>query len=175
MKISMLFSCAALAPFLLEPGCGYHVSGHGDALPKTIKTIAVPAFKNATTRYTLTNELPAAITREFISRTRYAVAADPNAADAVLNGSIVKYDAYPTAFDPVTGRATLVLVFVHLQFSLTDRATGDVLYSRPDLEVRERYEISTDPRAYVEESDAAMDRLSKSVATQVVSAILEKF
>ena len=25
-------------------GCGYHVSGHADMLPKTIKTIAVPAF-----------------------------------------------------------------------------------------------------------------------------------
>ncbi len=175
MRIPALLSCAALAPILFAPGCGYHVSGHGDTLPKTIKTIAVPAFKNATTRYTLTNGLPAAITREFISRTRYGVVADPNAADAVLNGSIVKYDAYPTAFDPATGRASLVLVFVHLQISLTDRATGEVLYSRPDFEVRERYEISTDPRAYLEESDAAMDRLSRSVATQVVSAILEKF
>lgn len=175
MKIPSLLACAVLAPILLAPGCGYHVSGHGDTLPKTIKTIAVPAFKNATTRYTLTNELPAAITREFISRTRYSVVADPNAADAVLSGSIVKYDAYPTAFDPVTGRATLVLVLVHFQISLTNRATGEVLYSRPDFEVRERYEISTDPRAYVEESDAAMDRLSRSLATQIVSAILEKF
>jgi hypothetical protein len=175
MKIPGLFSCAPLALSLFAPGCGYHVSGHGDTLPKTLKTIAVPAFKNATVRYRLTNELPAAITREFISRTRYRVVTDPSTADAVLNGSIVKYDAYPTAFDPATGRASLVLVFVHLQMTLTERATGKVLYFTPDFEVRERYEISTDPRAYLEESDAAVARLSKTVATQIVSAVLEKF
>jgi hypothetical protein len=32
-----------------------------------------------------------------------------------------------------------------------------------------------DPNAYFEESDAAMDRLSRDVARTVVSGILEKF
>jgi hypothetical protein len=168
-------ACAALAVSLLASGCGYHVSGHADTIPKRIKTIAVPAFANATTRYRLTERLPAAITREFISRTRYNVVADPNQADAVLNGTVMTYAAFPTTFDPRTGRASAVQVYVHLQITLRDRATGAVLYSRPDFEARERYEISTEQRAYFEESDPALDRLSQYVARMVVSAVLENF
>jgi hypothetical protein len=33
--------------------CGYHVSGHADLLPKHIKSIAIPAFGNLSTRYRL--------------------------------------------------------------------------------------------------------------------------
>ncbi len=169
----LALALAAAALFLA--GCGYHVSGHGDALPKTLKTIAVPAFTNASTRYRLTERLPAAITREFMARTRYNVVADPNAADAILTGSVLKYQAYPTTFDPATGRASAVQMYVHLQITLRDRATGAVLYSRPDFEARERYEISTDPRSYLEESDVALDRVSQYVARMVVSAVLENF
>jgi Lipopolysaccharide-assembly len=169
--------CSGIVPLLalLWSSCGYHVSGHADALPKTIKTIAVPPFSNATTRYRLTELLPAAITRDFLSRTRYKVVGDPNAADAVLNGSVITYAAFPTTFDPTTGRASAVQVYVHLSFTLRERASGKILYSRPNYEARERYEISTDQRAYFDESDSAMDRLSQYVARMVVSAVLEKF
>jgi hypothetical protein len=43
------------------------------------------------------------------------------------------------------------------------------------MEFRERYEISVDQRAYFDESDAALDRLTEDVARTMVSAILEKF
>ena len=66
-------------------------------------------------------------------------------------------------------------VIVILQVTLTDRSDGKVLFSRPNLEVRERYEISVDAKTYFEESDVAMDRLSRDVARSVVSAVLENF
>lgn len=160
---------------VLAAGCGYHVAGRGDLLPKNIKTIAIPAFLNATTRYRLAELLPAALTREFISRTRYQVVADPKAADAVLSGVVLKFDGSPVIFNQATGRATTVQVYVRLEITLRDRATGAVLFSRPGIEFRDRYEISVDPSAYFEESDAAMDRLSRDVSRTVVSAILEKF
>ncbi len=162
-----------LAVFLA--GCGYHVAGRADLLPKKIKTIAIPSFGNLTTRYRLSERLPAALTREFLSRTRYRIVADPNEADAILSGAVVNYTSYPTVFDPNTGRAASVQMSVILQVTLTDRATGAVLFSRPNFEARERYEISVDQRAYFEESDAALDRLSRDVARSVVSAILENF
>jgi hypothetical protein len=163
------------AAALASAGCGYHVSGRADLLPKNIKTIAIPVFRNATTRYRLAELLPAALTREFISRTRYQVVADPKAADAVLSGVVVKYDGAPVVFNQATGRATTVQVYVRLEITLRERATGAVLFSRPSVEFRDRYEISVDPNAYFEESDAAMDRLSRDVARTVVSGILEKF
>ena len=156
-------------------GCGYHVSGHADLMPATIKTIAIPAFGNVTTRYKLTDWLPEAIAREFISRTRYRVVKDVNTADAILRGGVVNYFSYPTIFDPVTGRASGVQLHVIMQISLVDRATGKVLFNRPNFEVRERYQISVSPGVYFEESDAALKRVSEQVARQVVTAILENF
>ena len=43
------------------------------------------------------------------------------------------------------------------------------------MTMRERYEISIDPRAYFDESEAAMLRVSRDAARSVVSAILENF
>ena len=159
----------------MAAGCGYHVSGHGDLLPKTIKTIAVPAFGNVTTRYQLARLLPEDIAREFIERTRYAVVSDPAKADAVLTGAIVNFTAVPTTFDAATGRATAVLAVAILQLTLTDRATGAVLFTRPGAEFRERYQISEDAQKYFDESGTGMIRMSRDVAQSVVTAILENF
>lgn len=155
--------------------CGYRVAGRADVLPKNVKTIAVPAFANVTTRYRLSDLLASAITREFISRTRYRITADPNEADAVLSGSVVNFFAYPTIYDPKTNRAAGVQAIVMMQISLRDRANNAVLFNRPNMEFRQNYEISVDPKAYFDESDAAMQRLSRDVARSVVSAVLENF
>jgi outer membrane lipopolysaccharide assembly protein LptE/RlpB len=160
---------------LFTAGCGYHVSGHTDKLPATLHTIAIPAFVNNTTRYKLPNNLSSALTREFISRTRYKIVTDPNEADAVLRGTVLSYNYYPTIFDPATGRASGVQVAVNLQVILQERVSGKVLFSRPTMEVRERYEVSVDQKVYFEESDVGLQRLSRDVARTLVSAILEAF
>ena len=169
--------CAAaiLAGAALLAGCGYHVSGHGDLVPKGIHTIAIPAFGNATSRYRLTDRLPEAITREFITRTHYQIVQDQTSADAILRGTIVNYFAYPIVFDPTTGRASTVQVVVNMSVTLFERATGKVIFTRPSFEWKQQYEISADVRAFLDESDAAMDRLSRDVAQMLVSAILENF
>jgi hypothetical protein len=155
--------------------CGYHVAGRADLMPKDIRTIAIPAFGNVTMRYDLARRLPADITHEFISRTRYQIVADPNAADAVLTGYVVSFSAYPTVSDPVTNRSTGVQAAVILSLTLTERSTGKVLFNRQNADFRERYEISVDPRNYFDESSTALERLSRDVARSVVSAVLENF
>lgn len=165
----------ALSAALMLAGCGYHAGGHSDLVPKDVKTVCIPAFTNVTTRYKLTDRLPEAITHEFIARTRYRVLPDPNAADAVLHGSVIAYQSFPTIFDTATGRASGVEMHVILQVSLVERSTGKVIFNRPRLEMRERYQISENPAVYFEESDSALNRVSEQVARQLVSAILNDF
>ena len=173
----MKFSPVACGLLLFAVSCGYHVSGGRQAslLPKNIKTISVSPFGNVTAQYKLADRLTRDIAREFIERTRYAVVADPNTADAMLTGAVVNFVSYPTIYDPVSSRAAGVQATVILQVTLTDRKTGAALFHRPGMEVRERYEISVDPKTYFDESGPAMDRLSRDVARSVVSAILENF
>lgn len=171
----LALSAVAVLLAAVVTGCGYHVSGHSDLLPAKVKTIAIPSFGNVTIRYRLTDRLPAAIAREFISRTRYRIVADPRDADAILSGAVINYFSNPTVFDPTTGRASGVQVNVYLQITLRDQASGKVLYSQPNMEFKQRYEISADPRAFFDESDSALDRLSQDVARTLVSAILSGF
>ncbi len=171
MTRALLLGCAAVA----LSGCGYHVAGRADLMPKTVKTIAVPAFGNPTTRFEIARMLPEDVTREFLSRTRYQIVSDPAQADATLRGTVNNYAAYPTVVDPVSGRATGVQVIVNLQITLTERTSGKVLYQRNGFEFRERYTISVNPQAYFDESSTAMARVSKDAARSIVTAVLENF
>ena len=179
-----LITCGGLAirlplPLLLlalfASNCGYHVAGKADLIPKNIKTIAIPAFTTNQARPKLTRLLATNIAQEFISRTKYNIIADPAQADAVLKGSLSNFVVYQTISDPTTGRATGATVVATLQITLTERATGKVLFSRSPLEFRERYEISIDPQTYFDESGTAVERVARDAARTVVTAILENF
>ena len=163
-------------PLLALSSCGYHVAGQANLVPKTVHTVAVPPFANATVRYKLSDLLPEAIGRELISRTKYQIINDPTQADAVLRGTVINYLAYPTLIDQATGRTSGLQINVRLDVSLVERSTGKVIFARPILDVHERYELSvTNNIQYFDESGAAVERLSKDVARDVVSSILENF
>lgn len=164
-------SCAV---WLVCAGCGYHVAGKSNLLPATMHTIAIPPFRNATNYNDLANYLAESVSRELIARTKYAVVADPKDADAVLYGSIANVFANATTIDPNTGRATGSQITIQVQVRLVDKA-GKVLYNRPNLELRDRYEVSTLPSQYFDESQVAYQRLSRSAAQTIVSGILENF
>lgn len=164
----------ALLP-LLSVSCGYRFAATDTSLPKTIHTVAIPAFNNLTTRYKLADQLPEAISREFITRTRYRVVSDPNTADAVLRGAVIGYTFNPTIYDPANGRAAFAEIRVTLSVTLTERATGKVLFTRPNFDVRETYQISPDATQYFEESDPALKRAGQQVARSIISAVLENF
>jgi outer membrane lipopolysaccharide assembly protein LptE/RlpB len=163
------------ALMLATLACGYHISGHADLVPKNIHTIAIPAFANATVRSRLAHLITADVTREFISRTHYTIVSEPEQADATLTGSLINFGTFPITTDPQSGRATGIQVIATLQIAFLDRHTGKTIFSRPNYEFRERYEITLDPQAYFDESGTAIERLSRDVARSVVSAILENF
>ena len=155
--------------------CGYHVGGKADLVPKTVQTISIPAFTTLSTRYKLVDVLPQQIGREFIARTRFRIANDPSEADAVLKGSINTVTAGVSVVDPTTSKATAVTVTVSLTLTLVERTTGRVLYSRPNFAAREVYDVAVDPHQFFDESGPAFDRLSRDVAHDIVSAIVEAF
>jgi hypothetical protein len=150
------------------------VAGTANLLPKDLHVIAVMPWNNASPQYKLSGYISEAVSRELIARTRYNVIADPGKADAAITGSIVNVFSNATVSDPATGRGTGAQLIVQIQVRMIGK-DGKVLFDRPNLEFRERYEISTDPRQYLDESQAALDRLSRDIARTVVSAILENF
>ena len=175
----------------LLSSCGYHVGGRADLVPKSIQTIAIPAFQNASVRYKLTDQLPRYIAREFITRTRFKIEDDPSVADAVLNGTVNAATIYPTVYDPVSGKATSMQVTVILNLTLLERATGKVLYSNPGLVSTASFDIAASnilgspvspannnqisAHQFFDESGPALERVGRDVARQVVSSVVENF
>jgi outer membrane lipopolysaccharide assembly protein LptE/RlpB len=164
-----------LAAALLAPACGYHIGGKAVLIPDTVHTISISAFANSTVRNTLARLLPAEMEREFHTRTKYTIISDPSQADAVLTGALTNFNSMGTTTDPATGRATSAQVVVTVTITLTERKTGKVLYSHPNYEFRERFEVATNPAVYFDESGTAIQRVARDVAHSVVSAILEAF
>src|SRR5436853_2670242 len=105
-------------------GCGYHVAGRSDSLPKSIHVIAVPALENKTTIYRIEQRLTAATVHEFLVKTPYRVVSDPANSDAVLRGKVLSLEAVPLLFETKTGRATTMMVTLKCAVTCDARATG---------------------------------------------------
>ena len=160
---------------LLWQSCGYHVGGKADLMPKTVQTIAIPAFATLSTQYRLPDMLAQDISREFSSRSRFTIIHDPTEADAILHGTINSTFVYPQIFDPASGKATSVAVAVNLTVRLVDRKSGKVLYARGNWQLNQNYQVAVDPHQFFNESNPALERLSTNLAHDLVSAVLENF
>jgi hypothetical protein len=156
-------------------GCGYHVAGHAPQLPSEWTDIAIPAFKNDTTTYRIEQRMTEAVIREFITRTKYRVVQDPASADAVLHGEVVSIEADPMLFQATTGEVTMMLVTIHTKVELIDNKTDKPVYKNDDMVFRDEYQISTDVKSFFQEEDPAVERMSRDLASHLVSDVLENF
>jgi len=164
-------------------GCGYHVAGRTDALPKTIHVIAVPAIENRTSSYRIEQRLTAATIHEFLASTNYKVVSTPENGDAVLRGRVLSVEAVPllfttinaTATTPSTTRATTMLVTMKCDVTLTEATTEKILFHTDNFLFRNEYEISTDVKSFFEEQDPALDRMAQDFAKRLVAAVTENY
>ena len=166
---------ALLVAPLVAVGCGYHVAGHASQLPSDWSDIAVPAFKNDTTTYRIEQRMTEAVIREFITRTKYRVVQDPKSSDGVLHGEVISIETDPVLFQATTGEVTTMLVTVHMKVELIDNKTEKPVYKNDDMVFRDEYQISTDVKSFFQEEDPALDRMSRDLASHLVSNVLENF
>ena len=170
-----LLSAAALS-LLLAAACGYRVAVSGTpGLPPSIQTIAIPPFQNETFRFKIEQTLTQAVFQEFLTRASYRIQSQEAGSDAILKGTITAIYSSPIVFDPSSGRTTEVLLTVSLRVVLLDTRTQETIYEASDFVYREPYEVSTDAASYIEESQPALERLSRQVAVSLVSTIIENF
>ena len=144
-------------------------------MPSDWKTIAVPAFKNDTTRYRIEQRFTAAVIRQFLERTKFHIVQDPKAADAVLHGEVLSIETDPVLFDARTGEVTTMLVAVHTKVELIDNQSQKTVYQNNDMVFRDEYQISADVQSFFEEQDPALERMSRDFASQLVSNVTENF
>ena len=167
---------SAIAGFLIVLcGCGYHTVGAATHLPPDTRTLSVPVFATRTNSNRTEIQMTTAVIREFATRTRLRVTPDANAdADVTLNGTILTQTAAPLTYNSQTQQSSSFLVTVVAAVSLKAR-DGRVLYQNNNYVFRQQYQATTDLPTFLDESPAAVQRLSRDFAKALVADVLEGF
>ena len=156
-------------------GCGYHTVGSATHLPPGTKTLAIPVFQTKTTSNRTEVVMTSAVIREFATRTRLRVTPDDrNDPDATLHGTILTQTLAPLTYNSETQQSSSFLITLTASVKLTAR-DGHVLYQNDNYVYRQQYQATTDLPTFLDESPAAIDRLSRDFARQLVSDVLESF
>jgi len=104
---------AAAVACLLTAGCGYSVTSN---LPPHIRTVAVPIFANRTQEPAVENLISRAVVEAFTTNSGLRVA-NPEDADAILEGEIVGYQLQPLAFNQAANvRESRLFATLNLRF-----------------------------------------------------------
>jgi len=170
-----LFLSAGFLGSLALSGCGYHTLGAATHLSPDVKTISVPLFVTRTETYHTETVMTNAVIREFTARTRYRVTPSEQAgADAVLHGTILREQISPLTYNSSTQQSSSFLVTIIMSVTLNS-ADGKVLYQNPNYVYREQYQSTTDLATFIQEDPAALERISRAFARQLVGDVLEGF
>ncbi len=156
-------------------GCGYHTLGAATHLPPGMQTLAVPVFATRTDTNGAETAMTEAVIREFAARTRFRVVSKDDAdADAVLHGTILKQAAMPLTYNSTTQQSSSFLITIVASVTLTAK-DGRILYENKNYVFRQQYQSTTNLPTFFEEDPAAIQRLSRDFARQLVADVLEGF
>ena len=174
--VRVRFSSVAVFVCLLAlTGCGYHTLGAATHLPPDVKTLSVPLFVTRTEAYHTETAMTNAVIREFATRTRFRITpAEGAGADAVLRGTILKEAITPLTYNSSTQQSSSFLITIIVSVTLVG-PDGKVLYQNPNYVYREQYQSTTDLATFIQEDPAAVDRISRAFARQLVGDVLESF
>lgn len=161
---------------LTPVGCGYHGAGAAMHLPKTAHLIDVPTFVNHTQAYHVELSMTQAVLKELTSRTRYRVTStdEPGDADAIVRGDITSFVVFPLTYDSTTGQSSSFMITVGARVSVVDK-NNRVLYRNDKYVFRQQYQTTQDLVSFIQEDPAAVERLSRDFAQNLVADILESF
>jgi outer membrane lipopolysaccharide assembly protein LptE/RlpB len=174
-RCGFAFPALVLAALLAaSAGCGYKLQGTGGFLPAHIKTMAIPMFKNLTTRFQVDLKLTQAVIDEMVARGKVEVVTGDRPADAVLVGEIQTFNVNPIAFTPGQTTADRFNIMVVAKITLRDNVSRKVLFSNPAYVYQEDYEVPSGSDFESVETEA-LDRIAEKFARALVITILEGF
>jgi hypothetical protein len=140
-----------------------------------MRTLSVPVFATRTEAYHTETVMTEAVIREFATRTRLRVTPDTGGdPDAMLHGTILKEVVTPLTYNASTQESSSFLITIVTSVTLTGR-DGKILYENKNYVYRQQYQSTTDLPTFIQENPAAMERLSREFARQLVADVLEGF
>ncbi len=169
------FALGLAALFAAVTGCGYHTLGAATHLPPDVKTLAVPVFATHADSSGAETAMTEAVIQEFAARTHFRIVSkDAADADAVLHGTILKQSTVPLTYNVATQQSSSFIITIVASVTLNAR-DGKVLYRNNNYVFRQQYQSTTNLPTFLQEDPAALQRLSRDFARQLVADVIEGF
>ncbi len=92
----------------------------------------------------------------------------------MLHGDIMGLSVYPLTYDPTTNQSSSYVITVTARVRLDDR-DGRALYTNNNYVFRQQYQSTSALVSFIQEDPAAVQRLSRDFAENLVADITESF
>lgn len=153
---------------LVSGGCAYGV--RTSSLAPHLKTIAIPVFENATTEYTLEQDITDAVIQRFVQNNQLKVA-DERTASAVLRGKVIFYRNSVFGFsDPTHASEYRVTIGVSVVFK--DQVKNRELWSDENLVKTANYYVQDVPgqpaQTEIDGRRAAVQKIADEILARTV-------
>lgn len=187
MKIRSIVVLSIALAASMAIGCGYSLVGRGGSLPKHVKVISVPVFKNQTLETGLEALVTDAVVGSLMKRGGLGIG-DANA-DATLRGTVVTYELKRLAYD-TRGVPNEYRVAIGAEAELIDLRNNEVLFTSKKLSIKKDYKVdedisdlypldrerdSRDINTREQARKRALQLASEDLAKELISAMLDTF
>ena len=169
----LLKGLAVILLLLFVVGCGYHFKGKENNLPKDIKSVAIPIFKNNTTETNIENYFTNALIAQFVKGKELKIT-DAKHADAIIYGVLTEYSD-----DTLTyangGKVSQYRVTIAVKVSLVRAKTGKVIWRAKRLSDFADYDASTNTIVNEARKKVAIQKIARYLAEMIHDRMLENF
>ena len=164
--LSLLFSILIL-------GCGgYRFASDYNNLPKDIKSISIPFFKNETFESNIEAIFTNALINEFIKNKKITVRT--SGADATLLGVVKEFRTGTIAYSR-EDRVLEYRAFVTLELTLKRNDTGEIIWRKPRMMHDEEYKVVSDIAFTEANKKAAIQKIATELAEQIYEELVLGF
>jgi len=153
-------------------GCGYGFRGTVINLPKDIKSIAIPYFKNDTPELGIEKAFTDEIIYQF-TRSQLLRVVSADVADVVLEGKIISVtvsDVTLSAQETSRDRTVAVQISVILK-----RRNGQVVWQDPSMSYKKSYPVAADSLATDRQKRDAIQLVARELAERIHDRVFENF
>lgn len=154
-------------------GCGgYRFASQYGNLSEEIDSISIPFFKNETFESNIEAVLTNALINEFLKNKQFEIV--PSGADATMVGVVSEFILASIAYSG-EDRTRQYRAFVSLELTLTNNATGEVIWRNPRLVHDEEYDVTPDIAFTDANKEDAVQRIARELAEQIYEEVVLGF
>lgn len=156
-------------------GCGYRFSPGGEWIDKSLQTVFVDNIANTTSEPFVEIYLRNGLEDQFRKSSRFRLTASKDAADLIMQGTILSLNIPPVAYDRYD-KATEGRAVMTIDLLFQDRRAGKKLWAVTNFSGNETYRIDqANPSATSVSKSAALQKLSNDMAEKAYRNLMSGF